>query len=94
MNDTFNLDPETKRQIALAALEEMYNECFESVNSVLKRVGVDGEFDADDLAAATDFSARFAASVEARKAILALHKTFFAEMLLIQVTDRAPTGKE
>lgn len=88
MNDTLNLTPETKRQIALAALEEMYNERFESVNSVLKRVGIDAEFDADDLDAATDFSARHATSAEARKAILALYKVFFAEILLIQTTER------
>lgn len=83
-----------KRKFALSTLAELYAKRLEDVKACLVASGINPDFNADDIAAAKAFCESFDGSPDAHKAMFNLNKAFFAEMLLIQATDRAPTGKE
>ena len=83
-----------KRKFMLSTLAELYSKRLEGVKACLVASGINPDFNADDIAAAKAFCESFDGAPDARKAIFNLYKAFFAEMLLIQATDRTPTGKE
>lgn len=86
--------PGDKRKLVLSTLAELYAKRLEGVKACLVASGINPDFNADDIAAAKAFCESLNGSPDAHKAMLNLYKAFFAEMLLIQTTDCAPTGKE
>lgn len=94
MKNTPGFAPGDKRKLVLSTLAELYTKRLEGAKACLVASGINPDFNADDIAAAKAFCESFDGAPDARKAMFNLYKAFFAEMLLIQTTDRAPTGKE